>query len=43
MEGFEAAQPASGLRVDDVVGILGGDWTEGLSSVDWIRSQRDDD
>lgn len=43
MEGFEVVPPISELRVDDIVGILRGDWTEGLSSVDWIRSQRDDD
>lgn len=31
---------ASDLSVDDVVGILGADWTGGLSSVDFVRGQR---
>lgn len=28
------------LSVDDVTGILGADWTGGLSSVEFVRSQR---
>lgn len=42
MEDYHIAAPRSDLRVDDVVGILGKDWTGGVSSVDWVRGQRDD-
>lgn len=42
LEGYAMAEPRSALGVDDVVGILGADWTCGQSSVDWVRGQRDD-
>ena len=29
------------VTIDDFEGILGADWTEGLDSVSWVRSQRD--
>lgn len=32
--------PDEPLSVDDVTGILGSDWTGGLSSVDFVRAQR---
>lgn len=35
----EVAAPEA-LTVDDVTGLLGSDWTGGLSSVDFVRAQR---
>ena len=43
MEGFEVRRSPGAderLAVDDVAGSLGSDWTEGLSSVDWVREMR---
>lgn len=31
---------AEPLTLDDVIGILGADWTGGLSSVEFVRGQR---
>ncbi|MBU4216226.1 MAG: hypothetical protein KJ792_16440 [Actinobacteria bacterium] len=42
LDGFKIAAPRSGLGVDDMVGLYGPDWTGGISSVDWVRGQRDD-
>lgn len=42
MDDFEIASPVSTLTVDDVKGILGNDWLDGRSSVEWVRGQRDD-
>lgn len=35
----EQMEPVS---LDDVQGILGTGWTDGMDPVDWIRSQRDE-
>lgn len=33
--------PTRPASVEDMIGIWGPDWTEGLSSEDWIRQQRE--
>lgn len=44
MDGFDLVQDLpSRLTLDDVIGTLGPDWTEGRGSVQWIREQRDGD
>lgn len=45
MEGIKVAndpnETSHKVTIDDFEGILGADWTEGLDSVYWVRSQRD--
>ncbi|MCF3137654.1 hypothetical protein LRQ04_00155 [Paenarthrobacter sp. AR 02] len=44
LEDFELVESARGpVSLDDIVGVLGQDWTDGRSSVDWVREQRDQD
>lgn len=45
LEGLEPVDLPEGPppSVDDVTGILGADWTDGQTSVDWVRGQRGDD
>lgn len=41
MEGMTVETvPSGSVTVDDLVGLLPDDWTGGMSSVDWIRGQR---
>ncbi|GGP69659.1 hypothetical protein [Saccharothrix coeruleofusca] len=35
---FETSAP--GIALDDVIGVLGPDWTEGVDSAEWIGRQR---
>jgi hypothetical protein len=32
--------PETRVALDDVIGLFGPDWTDGLDSVEWIRRQR---
>lgn len=45
MEGIKVANEPNetphNVTIDGFEGILGADWTEGLDSVSWVRSQRD--
>lgn len=43
MEGIEVAPALETTSVADVLGILGADWTGGMSSVEWVRGQRGED
>lgn len=29
-------------RLDEIAGVLGPDWCEGMDPVDWVRRQRDE-
>ncbi|TWP53226.1 hypothetical protein FKR81_04445 [Lentzea tibetensis] len=41
LEGLTAlGAPESRVALDDVIGLFGPDWTEGMDSADWIRRQR---
>lgn len=41
LEDFEIVEKAPSTSVDDMIGYLG-DWTDGVSSVEWVRAQRAD-
>ncbi|OZF39934.1 hypothetical protein CH296_01110 [Rhodococcus sp. 14-2496-1d] len=42
VEGLEAIPVVNAqIALDDVAGILGRDWTNGLGSVEWVRQQRE--
>ncbi len=42
LEGLEVtATPKAQVALDDVVGLFGAEWTDGLDSVEWVRRQRD--
>lgn len=44
LDDFEVVESSSSsARIDDMIGILGDDWTDGSNSVDWVRGQRDDE
>jgi len=45
LEGLEPVDPPIGhpLGVDDVTGLFGADWTNGQTSVGWVRGQRGED
>lgn len=41
LEGLTSLEtPESRVSLDDVIGMFGSDWTEGMDSVDWVRRQR---
>jgi hypothetical protein len=40
VEGIELVPPTERTRASDGRGLLGRDWTGGVDSVDWVRSQR---
>ena len=42
MEGLTEVARTAALTVDDITGALGADWTDGASSIEAIRRQRDD-
>ncbi|MCP1413567.1 hypothetical protein [Paenarthrobacter sp. A20] len=44
LEDFEVVQAGRRtVSVDEIVGALGTDWTDGRGSVEWVREQRDED
>lgn len=44
LEDFEIVQTTQRpVSVDELAGLLGAEWTNGLSSVEWVRKQRDED
>ncbi|MFM9272821.1 hypothetical protein [Pseudarthrobacter sp. NKDBFgelt] len=44
LEDFETVETVSRpVSVDEIAGLLGTDWTNGIGSVEWVRKQRDED
>lgn len=45
LEGLEVMEPGNGpserVLLNDLVGLFGQDWTDGMNSTDWVRRQRD--